>query len=81
MDPRMRKRHNQVRVQRLLESVREQLDLPTPNSDAEGSSVDHDDHPPVPIGGGVEDLESFENEGGSCGYEDKDQRYSEDDDD
>jgi len=45
------------------------LQLTSPNTNAEGSGVDHEDQPAVPVGSDSEDLESFENEGGHCGNE------------
>ncbi len=71
--PRMKKAANLVRVKRLKDKVvSDLLDLPSPDSDTEGSSVDHNDHPPIPIRSGVQDIESLENEGGSIRYEDED---------
>ena len=37
----------------------ERLDLPTPDSDTEGSGVDHEDQPAVPVGGGAKNFKPF----------------------
>ena len=43
------------------------LELPTPNTDTEGGSVDHQDHPAVPVGGGLKDLKPLKNRRGKRG--------------
>jgi len=64
--PRIKKRRNLIRMRRIRLELRERLlELASPDPDAEGSGVDHEDQPAVPVGGSSQDLETFEDEGGS----------------
>lgn len=56
------------------------LELPTPYADTKGSSVDHEDHPAVPVRSGLQDTEPFE-DGGCPRCKDEDEWNSKYDND
>lgn len=62
-------------------AVFEDSELPAPDSDAEGSGVDHNDQPAVPVRSEAEFKEPVSDEGLEAGDEDSNHRDSEDDED
>ncbi len=60
MHPRIRKRRQKIR-RRKLDELKERvaLEFASPDSDTEGSPIDHNDHPPVPVRSRLKYLETI----------------------